>query len=469
MFNPMTSINRNSPSTDTGRPAIGSGLRRSLLGATGALTLTIATLPSLGGGHIDANTLVSTSHGTFNGIPYTRYEAMFEGVTANNRPYRVPCQIITPANPNSGNRLLLFDWLVQTTIFTAVGQEQADARYTMTDSFLFGLGLSYATIRADPAAIGLSSPVSDPSRPWSDNLLDTSSEFILSPGDEFDIVVDYVKALRTDLTAVQVLGSINRRAAFGYSASGQRLRGLLREKKGIGLFDFSLVGGTGTGFLHSTGNDVKQTSAEKPPLPGAGLEIDFQSETDVLAFEGYKARHEEPNYRLYQFAGTAHLRDVDCAEFGLPDAATANPADWTPFFRALFAAGNRWCDGIQPPPSLWLGPPNKAVISRDAKGNALVTHVGGQRVSTSGYRLPEVAVGKNQYIPLAPSYDDGTFTGFFRVLAGSHVDLTVNIADHGDYVSQVTAHAQDLQARGYLLEADAEAIILQAEQSGIGN
>ena len=34
------------------------------------------------------------------------------------------------------------------------------------------------------------------------------------------------------------------------------------------------------------------------------------------------------------------------------------------------------------------------------------------------------AVGENQYIPLDGSYDDGTFLGFFRVIAGSHVDLT---------------------------------------------
>ena len=70
--------------------------------------------------------------------------------------------------------------------------------------------------------------------------MDTSSEFISSPGDEFDIVVDYVKALRTDPVALQRLGHINRRAAFGYSASGYRLRGLLRLKMGKGLFDFSL-------------------------------------------------------------------------------------------------------------------------------------------------------------------------------------------------------------------------------------
>src|SRR5687768_2056774 len=162
------------------------------------IAATTGASPCRAEGRIDPTTLVSISHGTFNGVQYVRNEAMFEGVTPNNRPYRVPCQIIAPLNPSEGSGLLLFDWLVISTFVTAVGQEQADARYTMKDDFLFGLGLSYATVRCDPAAIGRSSPVSDPTRPWSDSLLDTSSEYIKSEGDEYDIVVDYVKALRTD-------------------------------------------------------------------------------------------------------------------------------------------------------------------------------------------------------------------------------------------------------------------------------
>src|SRR4030095_5388152 len=120
-------------------------------------------------------------------------------------------------------------------------------------------------------------------------------------GDEFDIVVDYVNALRSDPIALQILGRIKRTAAFSYSAGGYRLKGLLRLQMGKGLFDFSLVGGTGNGYSHPGGNDMKFSNAEKAPLPGAGLEIDFQSETDVIALDAHKTRHEEPNYRVYQF------------------------------------------------------------------------------------------------------------------------------------------------------------------------
>jgi hypothetical protein len=380
----------------------------------------------------------------------------------------VPCQIIAPRSAGAGSGLLLFDWLVPSTIPTAVGQEQADARYTLTDKFLFGNGLSYATVRSTQDGIGKRSPVPNTTRPWSDGLLNTSSEFISSAGDEFDIVVDYVKALKTDPTAAAILGPIDRTAAFGYSASGYRLRGLLRLQMGKGLFDFSLVGGTGNGYDHPQGNGLATSNAEKAPLAGAGLEIDFQSETDMILLDAFKTRHEEANYRVYQFAGASHIRAIDAAEFGLPDPESGNTADWTPFFRALFVAADRWCDGVAPPASLWLGAPNSRAIARDANGNALVRYVGGQAVNTTGFRLPEVAVGENQYIPVAPAFDDGTFLGQFRVLAGGHVDLTAGITSHDAYVQAVTANARDLQARGYLLAEDADAIIQRAQQSAIG-
>jgi hypothetical protein len=442
--------------------------RKWIIPAAVVVVTTVVATPSQAAGRIDENTLVATSHGTFRGVKYTRYEAMFEGVSSNRRPYRVPCQIIAPRDPGDGNGLLLFDWLVASTIVTAVGQEQADARYTLTDDFLFGFGLSYATVRCDRAGIGKKSPVSDPTRPWSDGLLDTSTEFITSAGDEFDIVVDYVKALQSDPVAVDILGQIDRTAAFGYSASGFRLRGLLRLSMGEGLFDFSLVGGTGKGFSQPTGNDIGFSNAEKAPLVAAGLEIDFQSETDVLVLDAHKTRHEEPNYRVYQFAGAAHIRDIDAAEFGLLDPEKANPADWVPFFRALFVAGYNWCDGIAPPPSIWLGAPNDPTITRDANGNALVKYVGGRPINTTAYRLPEVAVGENRYIPVDPAYNDGSFLGFFRMIAGGHVDLTGSFTSHAVYVQQITFHARGLEAAGYLLEADADEIIRRANQSDIG-
>ena len=138
--------------TKTALPETGcfmrSSLRRTLILAAATMIAAAAPSPCSAAGHVDGGTLVSTPHGTFSGVQYTRYEAMFAGVTSNGRPYRVPCQIVAPTHPAEGSGLLLFDWLVRSTIVTAVAQEQADARYTMGDDFLFGLGLS------SPGAIG---------------------------------------------------------------------------------------------------------------------------------------------------------------------------------------------------------------------------------------------------------------------------------------------------------------------------
>lgn len=154
---------------------------------------------------------------------------------------------------------------------------------------------------------------------------------------------------------------------------------------------------------------------------------------------------------------------------GLVDPEAANPADWVAVARALFVAGDNWCDGVPPPPSIWLGAPNDAQIARDADGNALVTHVGGLPYGGTGYRLPAVAVGENRYIPFAPVYNDGSWLGWLRALSGSHVDLTGTFQSHAAHVAEITLHAALLQGLGYLLQEDADAIIRQATLSGIGN
>lgn len=56
-----------------------------------------------------------------------------------------------------------------------------------------------------------------------------------------------------------------------------------------------------------------------------------------------------------------------------------------------------------------------------------------------------------------------------RALLGGQVDLAGNLTNHADYVNQVTLHARALQANGYLLEQDADEIILRAMLSNIGN
>src|SRR5262249_6632136 len=193
-------------------------LHQIVIVVTGLAAFAITAPPAFAAGRFDSDSVIVIAHGTFGGVKYVRYEAMFQGLTSDRHPYRVPCQIIAPAMLEDGRGLVLFDWLNTTTVEVG-GKEVPFARYMMTDDFLFDAGAAYATVRCDAVAIGV---------PWSDGRLDTSTEFIQSAGDEYEIVADYINALKADPVAELILGEVTRTAAFGYSKSGGRLRGILR-------------------------------------------------------------------------------------------------------------------------------------------------------------------------------------------------------------------------------------------------
>jgi hypothetical protein len=395
-----------------------------------------------------AETLVATPLGTFGGIAYTNYEAMFQGTASQNHPYRVPCQIVAPTQTAQSSGLLLFDWLNTAVIATAIGRDFGLGRYSMTDDFLFRQGLVYAAVRSDPVALGT---------PWMDGTFDTSGETIKSAHDNFDIVADFIKALTSDPLAIRLAGPIKRRGAIGFSRSGGALRYFLRQDIGQGIFDFSLPGGAGAGTAF--GEDAS------PPPSTSGRSIEFNTESEVIASNAARVRAETANLRVYEFAGCAHARQQDAILMQLPDAAKANPADWFCFIRTLFIAANKWCDGIEPPASIWLGAPRDNQITRDARGNALVRYVGGKSVTTDRFRLPEVAVGENQYIAYDKNFAN---TNDLRALLGGFVDLTATFTDHAAFVKQITDQTRTVQDQRYLLKADADALIQVANASSIG-
>src|SRR5262249_33177055 len=148
------------------------------------------------------------------------------------------------------------------------------------------------------------------------------------------------------------------------------------------------------------------------------------TEAEVIASNAADVRTDADNLRVYEFAGCSHGRQVDAFTIGLPTPQKANPADFTPFLRALFIAANNWRNGVAPPPSIWMGAPGDSTIARDAKGNALIRFAGGGAVNSNGYRLPEVAVGKNCYIAVDPTYKTNTIIGLLSFLFGGFVDLT---------------------------------------------
>ena len=68
----------------------------------------------------------------------------------------------------------------------------------------------------------------------------------------------------------------------------------------------------------------------------------------------------------------------------------------------------------------------------------------------------------------APCRTSAAVPGHIRALAGGRVDLTGEFTDHDAYVEQVESHATALEEAGYLLAADADAIVQAAEDSDVG-
>ena len=139
------------------------------------------------------------------------------------------------------------------------------------------------------------------------------------------------------------------------------------------------------------------------------------------------------------------------------------PYSHVPFYQVMNAAFDhlvRWVKDGTPPPSAppiqtsEVGPP--AVVVRDARGNGL-----------GGIRLAELAV------PTAINSGQNSGPGFCR-LYGSHYDfdaatLATLYPTHASYIAAVKKVTEDNLKAGYILKADADATIAEAEKSAIGH
>jgi hypothetical protein len=99
-------------------------------------------------------------------------------------------------------------------------------------------------------------------------------------------------------------------------------------------------------------------------------------------------------------------------------------------------------------------------VARDANGNAL-----------GGIRLPDLALGRGQYIAADPaSYLGLGLLGAFHDLQCEPLpDGSPRFRDHASYASQFTQQVQALAAQGFLLPADAERLIAEATASNVGD
>jgi len=406
----------------------------------------------------------ASDYGTYRGVQYMRHAGRFVGTTANGE-FRVPYEIVAPADPQDANRTVVFE--PPHFLFAANGRDS-----TLGPELLFNRRFSHATV-------GFSNNGS--------NLLDPGAGDAVIAGQpvlagiapikrDVEILRQFVEALCTDAYAIEVLGEIRRRYAYGVSQSAEAIFELQYSTGIDGLFDLTV--------LHVP---LWRPSFAEPPvlerlpesfsaLPDVGKVMLINSEGDLLITGSKPFRDAvsgpgaNDNYRLYEVAGAPHL-PLDL----VIDSVQLNTLDVAPVVRAAFVAGNRWVRHHKRPPEnrlldaapageidpiYWM----ESGIARDADGNAL-----------GGVRFPDVENGRALHI--ASALDVEIIPGL-PGLIGLWFDLACAPAQGDDteprfasrrhYLRSVIRQTRRLLIAGYILPVDARTIIRATRESDVG-
>ena len=296
--------------------------------------------------------------GTFKNVAYIRVKGKFTGNTSLG-DFAVPCEISTPKNSAEGNRT----FVLEPPHFTS-GLVARDV--TLGQAFLFKSGFSHASVGYSNLNL---------------RILDKEVKFtlrigghdviVLPPGapgaiTDYEILREF--ALELKQNPLRPVGQVERIYSIGFSDSGATVRDIY-DPFGHKLFDISFPG------TASYLAPVRRAGAK--PIMVFNTESDFSVETVVdPAF---------PNYRWYAVPGAPHIPDnrLTRATFNedkslIPGPGPApsriagtTPIDWSPFFRALFVAGDEWVrNGTQPPASTVLKVIPGGFFEIDVIGNA---------------------------------------------------------------------------------------------------
>ena len=383
--------------------------------------------------------------GAFRGGTYVRITGRFEGTTAQG-DFRVPFEIVVPERAGGGNGTVL----IEPPHFAQRFSARDDY---LGHTFLFGSGYRWASVGWSTFAQSVLDP--------------TATDVVIPGGQDDEIVVQFVEALKHSDEGSALLGKAERFYGWGFSQTSWLMHRLLRSADGPGLFDFTMLATTwwaGGGF-----------AGAYTPVTGVGKVVIVQAEADLVISDGRVLRAaaaEEEEYRVYEVAGAAHIPDIpenyDNPIFG-PNIEGTNPVDWSIVARAAFVAGDDWARRDRAPtPSVYLdddasGDADPAYgfvtgIARDADLNAL-----------GGVRLPQVALSVWRAQAADPNPPVAFLTGEFEdISCDPGPDGGSRFESHGAYVSAVTTVVQELERDRLMLRRDASEAVAMAAASEIG-
>lgn len=308
----------------------------------------------------------------------------------------------------------------------------------------------------------------------------------------WDIFSQLGASLRNEEDAERLVGApVDRVYGFGYSQSGGMLQTYMAA---IHPLDVKAHGSpVYDGYLSATFGGVAPINQCEAALPRSDaranatdigvpvIKVNSQTDTRTLYWARKPDADAAPEqFRLYEVAGAGHATDAE-VNFGpapddvekagvTPPALVCGDHERSRFplglvFNAAFANLDAWVrDGTAPPPGRVIsvveseeaGARGGVVIEVDEVGNAL-----------GGVRLPHVEA------PTSTWYASNPAGGSLAcILSGYEVpleadELTSLYPDHASYVAQVEAAVEQLVADRYLLPADGEALIAEAQAAPV--
>lgn len=397
-----------------------------------------ATLRAAAEGRLED--IVSSSYGTFDGVEYMKHEGRLAGLST--AAYSAYFEIVAPQDPAQGAGVVVVE---------ALHPMGAAVRDSYITPEALNRGFTIAAVRWHPDEV-------DPFEGYSTE-------------EAVEILSTFARTLREGPEARDLIGEVQHMYATGISKATEPLLSLLHSPEGGGLFDLW--------FLF-----VPWWAGEHAQPPNTGKVMVFLTESDfvlsaILGLNTQILRGDSPTYRTYEIAGGPHVPNSPeqrAIEMWAEELAASTPLDWAPVAQALFWAGHRWAaEGLEPPPSAMLaqatagevdpvyqaeyGLELETGIARDGDGNAL-----------GGIRLPDVALGRGQFIATNPGsfFGWGLFGDFKDLECEPLPDGSPRFRNHGAYVSQFAHQAESLVEAGFLLPEDAERMIAEAASSQVG-
>ena len=414
--------------------------------------------------NVNAGMLVeatSTDYGTFRGVEYLRHTGRFVGETSKGA-FRVPFEIVAPANPRRGNRTVVVE--PPHFVFGTAGRDGV-----LGNKLLFERRFSHASVGFANEGFNLLDPFAVDAEIAGVPVTANTPPFLR----DVDIIKQFAEALVTDPTAHAALGKIKRRYAYGVSQSAEALYELFYGPGAENLFDLTVLHVPLWRPAFARPDVLAALPETFTPLENVGKVMLVSAEGDLLISESMQLRNvvPDPNYRLYEVSGAPHL-----AEDVVVDGVRTNPLDVAPVVRAAFMNGYRWQRWNRKPPEsrlLDVAAPNEVDpiywiptgIARDANGNA-----------AGGVRFPDVENGRALHI--ASALEIEVIPGLAGLI-GLWFDLACAPApgsssaeprfrNHRHYVRKTAKQSIWLARHGYLLWADAKQLIREAAASDVG-